>query len=243
MGSLQCSRGTYIRIYLTYLQSRPDLRTRHFVGMSLARMLRLVQGMVNLTERGFPDVVDVLGRSALETFALGLYVLCGGQSAYDHVRGAHIRERRALPDFSFEIPEWDHIKDVDAEWQGPTEKIKWEALITEHLPQLLDPDDQAGTSEFFDRLYQQSYRFGSMAGTHAGVGTVARHHIEGSDRLSVRQVGHTTDDGTASVVFAASLLAMFGSHVFEYFGLSPDRCDYLLKQLSTDPGLAFENGS
>lgn len=231
----------HVTASLGYLQSRPGLRTRHFAAMSLARLTRLVKAMDELVDRGFADVVDVVGRSALETFALGLYVLYGGDAAYDHVRGAHVRQRRALPDLSAEIPEWRQLLEMDSAWDGPTEKIVWEELITRRLPELVDPGDRAGGQAFFQRLYGQAYRFGSMAGTHAGIGTIAGHHLDRSGALAVRAVRHTADDGTGAVVFGATLLALLASHVFQHFGVSSSRCEELLTALTANPDIVMHS--
>ncbi len=50
-----------------------------------------------------------------------------------------------------------------------------------------------------------------------GVGTIARHHADRSGVLAVREVGHTTDDGTGALLFTASLLAILASHVSTTF--------------------------
>jgi hypothetical protein len=226
--------------HLDHLRSQPALRARHFAAMSLARMTRLVKAMAELVDRGFADVIDGLGRTALETFALGLYVLYGGDVAYDRVRGAHVRQRRALPDLSLEIPEWERLLEIEKAWKGPTDRINWQDLITRQLPELIDPHQASNIQEFFARLYEQSYRFGSMAGTHAGIGTIAGHHADRGGALAVRAVRHTTDDGTGAVVFAASLLALLASHVFQHFGVSTQRCDELLAALTANPDIVME---
>lgn len=146
-----------------------------------------------------------------------------------------------LPDLSAEIPGWEQLLEIDKDWDGPTDRINWQNLITRRLPELIDPDDQAGeTQEFFTRLYEQSYRFGSMAGTHAGIGTIAGHHADRGGGLAVRAVRHTTDDGTGAVVFAASLLALLASHVFRHFGVSTDRCDELFTAIAANPDIVMD---
>lgn len=230
----------HVRSLLDDLTSRRNLRPRHFAAMSLARMTRLVESMIELVDAGFGDVVEGVGRTGVETFALGLYVLYGGGDAFDHVRGAHIRQRRTLSYVGIDAPEWEELLELERDWDGPTDKIVWQDLITQRLPQLIDPQGRTNAGVFFERLYGQTYRFGSMAGTHAGIGTIAQHHLDRGPLLGVRSVGHTTDDGTGALVFAATLLAMLASHVFHAFGIGTSRCDELLATLAADPDVIVD---
>lgn len=204
---------------LPLLTCRPELAHRHFSAMALARLARLVRAMEHMVDGGFPDVVKTLGRSALETYVLGIYSLYGGQEAYDHIRGDHVRASR-LTDLPDEAPGFRDVADRFEDWEGPTNRINWEDLITNRLPELLREAEGVDAEVFTRMLYNSAYRSGSMLGTHAGVGTVGGYGVIENGVRQVREVAYTPDDGTADVLVAGSQLAMLASRVFLVFGIS-----------------------
>lgn len=223
----------HVTSMLPLLTCRRDLASQHFSAMALARMNRLVAAMCLLSDQGFPDVVKTLGRSALETYVLGLYSLHGGQEALEQIQGDHVRSSR-LTDLPDEVPGVGDVSHRFDGWEGPADRINWEDLIKNTLPRLLAEAEGEDAEKFGKMLYDQAYRAGSMLGTHAGVGTIGGHgKVQEGIRL-VREVAHTVDDGTGDIVSGGAQLAMLTCRVFLVFGIGIDRAVELFSEIVED---------
>lgn len=220
----------HVTAQLPLLTCRSELAPLHFSAMALARLARLVRAMSVLVDQDLPDVVKTLGRSALETYVLGLYALHGGQDAFDHIRGDHVRASR-LTDLPDEAPGVGDVSGRFDDWDGPTDRINWQDLVKHRLPRLLADAEGVDARLFADMLYDQAYRAGSMLGTHAGVGTIGGHGVVQGGIRQVREVSPTPDDGTADILVAGSQLAMLACRVFIAFGVGPEPSERLFEEI------------
>lgn len=134
---------------LPRLVSRSDLMPRHFAALGLARIARLVDGMLYLYDGDHADVMDAYGRSVIEVYALSLYSLYGGPNPYEHIRGSHVRDVGLLP----ESPEFARAKQLRERWEGRTDKIAWEQLIKRDLPPLVPDGETAAGRLWFEQMY------------------------------------------------------------------------------------------
>lgn len=213
---------------LSRMSSRPELAARHFAALAVARGVRLLEAMLALRRDGFADVVPILDRPMIEVYAVGMYCLLGGDEAYDHVRGAHVRDLRNMSGFG-DMAEAKKST-IDKWGEGPTDKLNWQDLIKVKLPALMNDDDPTVAS-FHTLLYDLSYRGGS-AEVHAGVASIANHMRRTETALSVERIRYTPDDGLGAIVYAANLLGILATTVLDNFGFDVTR----LSEIVTDIG-------
>jgi hypothetical protein len=196
---------------LRTITSPLDGRPRHFAALALARTARLVAAREALRSSGFEDVSELPLRQITEHVALGFYALYGGEEAYEHIRGAHVYDLGLLDTGG----EPDPL--VEA-WTGPRDRLKWQDLMINVVPKLLQHLGDATAEPAFQRLDNQIYRGQSLLVSHAGVGTLSRHMTHPDDTTrGVEPTGYTVEDGTGAIVMGGALLALLAVYVFWAF--------------------------
>jgi hypothetical protein len=218
-----------IETELTTMSSSPQELPRHFAAMALAKAVRLCRGMLTLQQNGLEDVVDATLRLVAEHATLGMYLLYGGDDAFEEVRGAHVHGL-ALIDRAT-----GSTNPLVAAWTGPRRRLHWENLMHNTVPDLIvgATGDQTARHAFV-QLYNETYRGQSLLAAHAGIGTIARHLTTAADGTrTVDPEGYLIEDGTGTIIMAGSLIGLLATHVLMAFGRDPTRVVELSAVLST----------
>lgn len=218
-----------IETELATMSSSPHELPRHFAAMALAKAVRLCRGMLTLQGNELEDVVDATLRLVAEHTTLGMYLLYGGDAAFEEVRGAHVHGL-ALIDRAT-----GSTNPLVAAWTGPRRRLHWENLMHKTVPDLIvaATGDQSAHQAFV-QLYDEIYRGQSLLAAHAGVGTIARHLTTAADGTRrVNPAGYLIEDGTGAIVMAGSLIGLLATHVLMAFGRDPIRVFELSSLLST----------
>lgn len=212
---------------LPEIRSSPDELPRHFAALALARSARLTAAMLKLRDDGMEDVSDLPLRQVAEHLSLGMYLLYGGEVAYEHLRGGYVYDLGFL-----DTGDGPRPKILDT-WTGPRERLKWQDLMLNVVPKMVaEARSDAAAAEAFRRLYEQIYRGQTIFVAHAGVGTVSRHiTIEDDGTRGIQAAGYIIDDGTGPILFAGLLTALLAVHVFDAFGRPAAAMDRLYRRL------------
>lgn len=218
-----------IEVEMATMSSTPQELPRHFAAMSLAKAVRLCRGMLTVQRNELEDIVDATLRLVAEHATLGMYLLYGGEAAFEEVRGAHVH---GLARIDRATGSANHLV---AAWTGPRRRLHWENLMQKTVPELISAatgDESA--RQAFVQLYNEIYRGQSLLAAHAGVGTIARHLTTAPDGTqTINAAGYLVEDGTGAIIMAGSLIGLLASHVLTVFGRDPAQVFELSSELST----------
>lgn len=200
---------------------------RHFAALGLARGVRLCRAIAVLVDAGMRDVAKLPLRPALETVVLSFYTLYGGIDAYDHARGAWIRDLGQLGN------EVAGTSELAGRWDGPTERIRWEQLCRTVGELVAERTGEPTAKEAFRQAYDLIYRGASSMAIHAGAGTFGGHldPRDGTAR-GVSLVSYVPEDGTSDLLMATSYVGMLACLVVREFGRSPVRVRALYDEVA-----------
>jgi hypothetical protein len=85
---------------------------------------------------------------------------------------------------------------------------------------------------FMARVYDTTYRGESMLRIHGGAASFGSHIVRERDYARVMPNGYTPDDGTASLVWAASLTALGAHFIFTKYGVATIALDAIQRRLN-----------
>lgn len=180
---------------------------------SVARMNRLLGGLSLLAHRGdSEDLAGLYVRPMFDVWLTGLYLLFGGETAWDKLSEGG---RRTLSRLKRETVDW--FPDVPDEWSTSLRGPETDELVAAVRAQLLV--NEPTYARLPDQLYVMTFRPMSMRDVHGGAGAIAGYMRQQNGVYCIVPIRHENNSALGHLVLSAGLLCFLSERVFEKFDL------------------------
>jgi hypothetical protein len=235
----------YLVERLPQLTSRPDaeLIGRQLAVAALARMVALLQGMLDVIRAGHGVVAGGLLRSLYETQLFGFLVLLGGPPAMVDVMDAYAKGMKTYhaaqkTKLSQGFEEWLSmgLRKRGLELKSLIGRLNYEQVAKKVKSLLHRKRDQERTARS-ENLYDSVYRTESMVSAHATLSSIGAYVDWKSSPWKLR--AHPRGSGDLPngdrTVLAIGMTTHLASFVLEEFGYSRSFVDSLWERIGNPP--------